>query len=103
MAKHVARYSVHYGLQGCYMPDSHYGCFELTTRRELSSLVREALASYDMPKSAFASVNLRTLWRWIKAHGSSVAHFTINHGEHNALTFSGITEAEYTEAMAQDD
>lgn len=94
MAKSVWRYQIYFGLAGCYMPDSRYGAFEGTTRRELASMIRDAIDMYDLPRSLFSEVRINNLWRHIKRHGSSSAHFTLHHKQ-NALTFSGMTEDEY--------
>lgn len=96
MPKHVARYAVTFGLAGCYMPDSHYGAVICATRRELATLIRDTLEMYDMPKSLFAQVKIRRLWRFIERNGSSVAHFSLHHGA-NALQFHGLTADEYAE------
>ena len=95
-SKHVARYAVTFGLQGCYMPDSHEGAHEFTTRRELASFIRNELRVFDMPASAFDRVGIRALWRFIKRNGSSAAHFSIAHGA-NALSFHGLTEEEFAQ------
>lgn len=97
MAKQTWRYTYYYGLQGCYMPDSNGGAYSGTTRRELADLIRATLQLYDMPSSAIRQVKLSNLWHHIKRHGSSSAHFHITDGEHNVLTFSGLTEDEFNE------
>lgn len=94
--KNVARYSVHFGLSGCYMPDSHYGAFEATNRKDLAQTIRDAIAFYELPASLFAQARVTKLWNHIKQHGSSVAHFTLYHKNH-ALTFSGMTEDEFNQ------
>ena len=93
MPKPIARYSVAFGLRGCFMPDSYYGFFECSTRRELSDLIRSALEHYELPKSLFREVGVRRLWSHIKRHGSSVAHFSLR-CEQYALSFHGLTEEE---------
>lgn len=98
---HVARYSVGYGLQGCYLDDSHYGTFECATRAELAALIRDALEFYEMPACKFKEVGLRKLWGFIRRNGSSVAHFNIQHGAH-VLNFYGLTEEEYNAAVEND-
>jgi len=100
MPKHTARYAVTFGLSGCYMPDSHDGAFEVTTRRELASLIRGELETYDMPASLFREVRIARLWRFIKRHGSSSAHFSLVHGG-NELAFHGLTEQEYNEQIGE--
>lgn len=94
MTTQPAYFSLSFGLAGLYMPDSHFGSYEVTTRRELMSILRSALAFYDMPKSALRQVKARSLWGHMKKHGASVLHFDIDHGGH-ALHFGGMTEAEY--------
>lgn len=94
MSKPIFRYSVSYGLQGCYMPDSISGPYTGTTRRELANLVRGELSQYGMAERRIRDVRLRDLWRFIKRNGSSSAHFHIADGEHNVLSFHGLTEDE---------
>lgn len=97
----VARYSVSYGLAGCYLPDSHSGVYEVTRRRDLAGIIREELRMYDMPASLFRDVHLRRLWRFIKRNGSSVAHFSLYHGDY-VLAFCGLTQVEYEQAAECD-
>jgi hypothetical protein len=97
MPAQIARYSVTFGLRGCYMPDSVSGPLEFATRRDLLAFVRSELEFYDLPKTAIRQVRARRLWAHIARHGSSCAHFAIHHGA-NALEFHGLTEAE-AEAM----
>ncbi|MDG4856441.1 hypothetical protein [Mesorhizobium sp. WSM4982] len=87
-------FSLSYGLAGCYMPDSHLGCYVVTTRRELVDTVREGLAFYDMPKSAIRQIKWSRLWSQAKRYGTSSIHFDIEH-KGNALHFGGMTAAEY--------
>jgi hypothetical protein len=96
MAKHIARYSVTYGLSGCYMPDSSSGPIACATRGELASLIKSELETYEMPASLFAEVKIRRLWTLIARNGSSVAHFHLNHGA-NVLSFHGLTVDEFNE------
>ena len=94
----IARYSVNYGLSGCYMPDSHMGPYVCYSRAELAQIIRDCLAQYEMPKRLFYEVKLRSrLWPFIKQHGSSQAHFTLTHGGHS-LSFIGLTEEEFEQA-----
>lgn len=93
-------YAITYGLEGCYMPDSHYGAFEVTSRRDFANLVKSALADYDMPKSLFRDVRVRAHWPLLARYGASSAHFTLYH-KGNALSFHGLTREEYD--AAQDD
>jgi hypothetical protein len=96
MARNVARYSVTFGLAGCYMPDSVSPPMEYATRKELAEAIKYEIEFFDLPKSAIRQVKLRDLWAHIKRHGSSSAHFAIYHGA-NALEFHGLTEAEAAE------
>lgn len=100
--KPIARYSVTSGLSGCYMPDTHYGEFEVTTRRDLMSVIREHINMADFPKSSIREVKARRLWSFIKRHGSSTAHFSIVHKGFE-IAFHGLTEDEYNEMQAQGD
>jgi hypothetical protein len=92
--KHSARYCVTYGLSGCYMPDSNSGPLEFSTRKEFAAYIRHELEFYDMPARLFTEVNIRRLWSAIQRHGSSVMHFSLDHGG-NTLGFHGLTEAEF--------
>jgi len=96
----VARYSVSFGLAGCYLPDSHGGVYEVTRRTDLADIIREELRMYDLPACLFRDAHVRRLWRFIKRNGSSVAHFSLYHGDH-VLAFNGLTQAEY-DAAAED-
>lgn len=102
MATPIARYSVTFGLRGCYMPDSCSGPYVFSTRRDLAEHIRSEIESYDLPKSLFREVRMRNLWAHIKRHGSSTAHFSLHHGA-NALEFHGLTEEEFNEQEAQND
>jgi len=101
MAKQIARYAVTFGLAGCYMPDSHEGVHEFTTRKELAEFIRGELDVFDMPSSLFREVHIRRLWGFITKHGSSQAHFNLHHKE-NVLSFHGLTEDEFNEQNADD-
>lgn len=98
----IARYAVTFGLSGCYMPDSHDGAHEFTTRKDLAAFIRSELEMYDMPASLFREVRMRNLWRFIVRNGSSSAHFSLYHGA-NSLSFHGLTEAEYEEQTRDED
>ena len=91
------RYSTHFGLTGCYMPDSYGGPFECTTRKELAAYIRCELECYGLPASLFKEVRIRHLWSAIKTRGSSSYHFSLRHGA-NSLTFNGLTEDEFNQA-----
>lgn len=96
MPKHVARYAVTSGLAGCYMPDNHGGPIVAETRRELMDSIRCEIEMADFPKCAIRQVRARNLWRHIARHGSSVAHFSIQHGGRE-IAFHGLTESEAIE------
>lgn len=100
--KHPAHYAVTFGLSGCYMPDSHEGFHEFHTRRELAEFIRGELEIFDLPKSLFREVRIRNLWRFIKRHGSSSAHFYLYHG-HNVLSFYGLTESEFNDYQEREE
>jgi hypothetical protein len=102
MTRNVARYAVTFGLAGLYMPNSHDGAHEFTTRRELANYIRDALQMYGLPSSLFGQVHIRRLWGFIVRNGSSVAHFSLTHGD-NELAFHGLTEEEYTRMSAEND
>ena len=92
----IARYAVTFGLAGLYIPDCHDGVYEFQSRSALAAFIRGELETYDLPKSLFRDAHVRRLWRFIKRHGSSSAHFTLYHGDHE-LAFHGLTEDEYRE------
>lgn len=96
-----ARYTVTYGLHGCYMPDSNMGAIEFDTRKAFASFIRSELETYDMPASLFRDVKITRLWAHIQRHGSSVAHFALTHKGYE-LAFHGLTEAEYEQANAEE-
>ena len=96
----AARYAITFGLAGLYMPDSHDGAYEFYSRRELAAFIRSELETYDLPKSLFRDAHVRRLWRFIKRHGSSSAHFTLCHGDHE-LAFHGLTDDEYRQQAAE--
>lgn len=98
----TARYSVSYGLQGCYLPDSQSGPFDAKTRRDLRDIIKSEMEAYDIPKSHFSQVRIEKLWRHIQRHGSSVAHFSIEHKGYS-LAFHGLTHAEFKDAMKEMD
>jgi hypothetical protein len=96
MARAKACYfTLTYGLQGCYMPDSHMGPYVAHTRREIVEAVRDALAFYEAPKVAIKQVSWNRLWSQAKRHGTSSIHFCIATSKHNMLEFHGLTEEEY--------
>jgi hypothetical protein len=101
MSVPVARYAITFGLQGCYMPDSHGGAFECTTRRKLADLIRDELRQYDLPAYLFRDVRIRRLWGFIRRYGSSTAHFSLCHGS-NVLQFHGLTEQEYADQQGDE-
>jgi hypothetical protein len=95
MSKPVLCYfSLSFGLAGCYMPDSHFGSYVVTTRRDMVLTIKAALEFYDMPKSAIRQVKWSRLWSKAKRYGTSSIHFDITHGG-NALHFGGMTQAEW--------
>lgn len=101
MPNPVWRYSISFGLAGCYLPDSVSGPLVGHTRRSLVDTIKAEIEAYDLPKTSIRQVPVRDLWAHIKRHGSSVAHFSIRHGD-NVLSFHGLTEAEAAEAEAED-
>lgn len=94
--KPFAQYSISFGLDGCYLPDSHYGTFQAESRRELVSMIQNSLSFYDLPKSLIRTIKINKLWAFIKNYGSSSAHFSIYHKGYR-LSFSGLTESEFNE------
>jgi hypothetical protein len=96
------RYSISNGLAGCYMPDNVSGPYTGTTRRELARMIRDAVEMMDWPASVANSIKLRPLWSFIKARGSSCAHFSIARDGYE-LTFHGLTEEEANEMDRDND
>jgi hypothetical protein len=96
MTQAIARYTVTFGLTGCYLPDSVNPPVELATRAELAQFIRDELAFYDMPACLFREVHIRRLWRFIQFAGSSSsAHFSLSH-KAVTLSFHGLTEEEFS-------
>ena len=91
-----ARYAVTLGLSGCYMPDTHFGAFEVTRRRDLAQAIRDYVRMSHMPASLMRDVKITRLWSFIKQHGSSTAHFRLVHQGYE-LAFHGLTEDECNE------
>lgn len=97
-----AYYKSGFGLAGCYLDDNQGGAQCYTTRRALADAIRYEMEMYGLPKSCFAEVNIRRLWRLIvNAKSASSYTFHIHHGA-NVLTFYGLTEREYLEDRAAD-
>lgn len=96
----IWRYSISVGLRGCYMPNSVSGPYIGETRKELADLIRDQIRMYadgeDDPseRSLFDQVRIKNLWRHIKHHGSSVAHFSIDIGRGEEIAFHGLTQDE---------
>lgn len=105
----ICYFSLTSGLQGCYMPDAHWGAFAVSRRKDLIGAVRDTL---DMlldqegdraVASCMREINWTRLWSQAKRSGTSSIHFCIATGEHNMLEFHGMTEAEYIEAEKDQD
>jgi len=102
-------FSLTSGLQGCYMPDAHWGSFAVCRRKDLISAVRGTLDTLldqegdRAVASCMREVNWIRLWSQAKRHGTSSIHFCIATGEHTMLEFHGMTEAEYLEAEKEND
>ncbi|MBR1173880.1 hypothetical protein JQ617_07935 [Bradyrhizobium sp. KB893862 SZCCT0404] len=95
-------FTISYGLQGCYMPDSHFGPFAVTRRKDLVNAMRDALEFYEAPKSRLREVSWSKLWSTAKRHGTSSVHFCIATDDHNMVEFHGLTEAEFNEHNKED-
>ena len=89
-----AFYSINFGLEGCYMPDSFGGAIEINSRKAFAEMIRDELRLYELPQNLFRQAHVRRMWSFIKRHGSSTAHFTLYH-KGNALRFIGLTGYEY--------
>ena len=110
MAKPATCYfTLTYGLQGCYMPDSHWGPHAVTRRKDLIGAVRATLDTllYQEGDRSVAGcmrqVDWKRLWSSAKRHGTSSIHFCIATGDHTMLEFHGMTEAEYLEVEKDND
>lgn len=101
MTKHSADYSISFGLTGCYMPNSEPYPVSFDTRKALADFIRTTLVEYDLPACLFREVGITRLWHHIKRHGSSVAHFSLSHGDYT-LGFHGLTSTEYADATRDD-
>lgn len=101
MTRHTADYAISFGLSGCYLPDTEPLAISCATRRGLADVIRAELEAHDMPASLFREVNLRRLWGFIVRNGSSVAHFSLDHGGYT-LAFHGLTKAELDEMSGDD-
>lgn len=99
----IAYFALAGGLNGCYMPDSDYGHFAVTTRRDMIQAVRDALAYYDLPKSALHEVKWKRVFAHAKRHGLSSISMSIGNKNGFGLQFMGLTKAEYDEREARED
>ncbi len=101
MARNVY-FGLSFGLSGCYTPDSHYGAFHVTTRRELLSIIRDALEFYELPKSAIRQIQWHNrTWPLMARNGASVFHFSLTDKNGKALNFHGMTESEYLQYQSE--
>ena len=97
------------GLQGCYMPDSHWGPHAVSRRKDLIAAVRDTLEMLldqegdRAVSSCMREVNWTKLWSQAKRYGTSSIHFCISTGEHTMLEFHGLTEDEFNEAEKEND
>jgi hypothetical protein len=83
------------------MPDSGPYLLECSTRRELANAIRYEIEKADFPANTFNQVKIRRLWSFIQRHGSSVAHFSVDHGSYE-IGFHGLTSAEADEMRNED-
>ena len=90
------------GLNGCYLPGSDFGHYAVTTRRDLMNAVRDALSSYDLPKSAMSEVKWKRVWAHAKRSGTSSISFSIGNKRGFGVQFMGLTKEEHDEREAQD-
>lgn len=86
-------YAITHGLAGCYMPDYGFAT-AIATRGELADLIRHELELAEFPARLFREVRIRKLWAFLKRHGSSCAHFHIEH-KGRSVAFHGLTAEEY--------
>lgn len=103
MSRHATCYfALAYGLNGCYMPDSDYGSYAVTKRRDMLSVMREALEFYEFPKNSMNHISWRRLWRQTVNSGTSSVHFSIGNVNGAGVQFMGLTESEYNERNQDD-
>lgn len=93
-------YSVSFGLQGGYMPNSYGGVYEITTRRQLADMIRGELENYELPLRLFNEVGIRDLWPKLARWGGSNMHFDLCHGDY-VLSFCGLTTEEFNQAAKE--
>jgi hypothetical protein len=84
------------------MPDNVGGPLEFSRRKDLASHIRYELEFLEWPASLIHQVKLGKLWSFIKAHGSSTAHFSIYYKQY-VLEFHGLTEEEFKQQSAEHD
>ena len=96
----TAKYSITFGLSGCYLPDNHSGVYEFTRRKDLAVHIRWELENYGLPASLFKQVRITRLWSFIKKNGASVAHFNLYHKQF-VLAFNGLTDEEYEQGLKE--
>ncbi len=92
--RHPARYTVTSGLAGLYTPNDNSGPIEFTHRSELVAYIRQEMDYHEFPASLFREIGVRELWKFIARHGSSSAHFSVQHGDYE-IAFHGLTEEEF--------
>lgn len=92
------KFTLHFGLAGCYMPDNSqvYCCY---TRKEFVSLLEDELGHADWPASAFNQFKVKRTWNNVQRYksGSSV-HTSAYHGA-NCISVNGMTDDEYDRWM----
>lgn len=102
-------FTLTYGLQGCYMPDSHFGPYAVTTRSGITYAVRETLSMLlgqegdKSVDSCMRQVSWKRLWAQAKRSGTSSIHFCIATSDHNMLEFHGLTQEGYEQAEKEQD
>jgi hypothetical protein len=87
----TARYQVAAIHNGTYRSTDF---FEAHSRAQFVAAIEEQFALFFIPKTCMRQVGVRDLWGSITRHGSSCAHFGV---EHNGfvLQFQGLTEDEF--------
>ena len=68
--------------------------YEGRTRQDFNEMICGELAFLSWPNEAFPHLKIEKLWAHISRHGSSRAHFTLEH-QGQEIRFIGLTEEEY--------
>ena len=103
MKKPVGYFAIGFGSVGC-IPNS-LSAYSVTTRREVCDAVRDAFyADPGAARRALSDLGIRNLWAHAKRYGFSSIGRELNfNGTNEILNFTGLTQAEYAEHVANED